>query len=39
VQKFVKVMPKDLKRVMQAASQARSEGVDEITAVMAAAQG
>ena len=36
---FVKVMPNDYKRVMLAAEQARSEGTDEVAAVMAAAHG
>jgi glutamate synthase (NADPH/NADH) large chain len=39
VERFVKVMPKDLKRVTMAASQARSAGVDELAAVMASSQG
>ena len=37
--RFVKVMPKDLKRVLRAAARARDEGTDEIAAVMAAARG
>ena len=36
---FVKVMPKDYKRVMLAAEQARADGTDEVAAVMAAAHG
>ncbi len=36
---FVKVMPVDYKRVLQAAETARSQGADEVTAVMAAAHG
>ncbi len=35
---FVKVVPKDLKRAMEAASRARAQGRDEMTAVMAAAR-
>ena len=37
--KFVKVMPLDYKRVMLAAEQARTEGADEVAAVMASAHG
>ena len=33
---FVKVMPKDYKRVMLAAEQARADGTDDVAAVMAA---
>ena len=36
---FVKVMPKDYKRVMLAAEQARADGTDEVAAVMAASHG
>ncbi len=36
---FVKVMPVDYKRVLQAAETARSQGADEVAAVMAAAHG
>ena len=35
---FVKVMPTDFKRVLEAAAQARAEGRDEVEAVMAAAR-
>jgi len=37
--RFVKVMPRDYKRVLQAQSRARREGLDETEAVMAAAHG
>jgi glutamate synthase (NADPH/NADH) large chain len=36
---FVKVMPTDYRRVLEAAAQARAEGRDETEAVMAAARG
>ncbi|MEE2768506.1 MAG: glutamate synthase large subunit [Actinomycetota bacterium] len=36
---FVKVMPVDFKRVMEAAAAARAAGADEVAAVMAAAHG
>ncbi len=36
---FVKVMPTDYRRAIEAAAQARADGVDETTAVMAAARG
>jgi glutamate synthase (NADPH/NADH) large chain len=39
VRRFTKVMPKDYKRVMQAASAAEAEGRDVNEAVMAAAHG
>ena len=35
---FVKVMPTDFKRVLEAAAAARAEGRDETEAVMAAAR-
>ena len=35
--KFVKVMPKDYKRVLHAAAAARESGTDEIEAIMASA--
>jgi glutamate synthase (NADPH/NADH) large chain len=38
-ERFVKVMPKDYKRVLSAASQAEREGRDIDEAVMAAAHG
>jgi glutamate synthase (NADPH/NADH) large chain len=38
-ERFVKVMPQDYKRVLEAASDARANGVDEIEAIMAAAHG
>jgi glutamate synthase (NADPH/NADH) large chain len=37
--RFVKVMPKDYKRVLDAASRAEQEGRDVNEAVMAAAHG
>jgi glutamate synthase (NADPH/NADH) large chain len=37
--KFVKVMPKDFKRVLEAERKALAEGTDPIDAVMAAARG
>jgi glutamate synthase (NADPH/NADH) large chain len=37
--RFVKVMPKDYKRVLAAASRAEQEGLDVNEAVMAAAHG
>jgi len=39
VERFVKVTPKDLKRVLDAASRARVDGSDQTEAVMAAARG
>jgi glutamate synthase (NADPH/NADH) large chain len=39
VERFVKVAPKDMKRVVEAASRARQAGIDETDAVMAAARG
>jgi glutamate synthase (NADPH/NADH) large chain len=39
VMHFVKVMPRDYKRVMQAIAEAEAEGTDVDAAVMAAAQG
>jgi glutamate synthase domain-containing protein 3 len=36
--KFVKVMPKDFKRVLEAERKALAEGTDPIDAVMAAAR-
>ena len=36
---FVKVTPTDYQRVMQAAAQAREQGVDEVEAIMAASRG
>ena len=38
-ERFVKVMPQDYKRVLDAARQAREQGIDEIEAIMAAAHG
>ncbi|HEV8295663.1 MAG TPA: glutamate synthase large subunit [Acidimicrobiales bacterium] len=38
-ERFVKVMPQDYKRVLEAARQAREQGIDEIDAIMAAAHG
>ncbi|MCH1435421.1 MAG: hypothetical protein L7U56_07095, partial [Acidimicrobiales bacterium] len=38
VDAFVKVMPTDFKRVLEAAAAARAEGRDETEAVMAAAR-
>jgi glutamate synthase (NADPH/NADH) large chain len=38
-ERFVKVMPQDYKRVLEAARQAREQGIDEIEAIMAAAHG
>jgi len=38
VTQFVKVMPTDFKRVLEAAARARAEGRDETEAVMAAAR-
>ena len=38
-ERFVKVMPQDYKRVLEAAGNARANGVDEIEAIMAAAHG
>ena len=38
ITEFVKVMPTDFKRVLEAAAAARAEGRDETAAVMAAAQ-
>jgi glutamate synthase (NADPH/NADH) large chain len=38
-ERFVKVMPQDYKRVLEAARRAREEGTDEIEAIMAAAHG
>ena len=35
---FVKVMPRDYKRVLAAAAAARAEGTDEIEAIMSSAQ-
>ncbi|MDH3705002.1 MAG: glutamate synthase-related protein, partial [Acidimicrobiia bacterium] len=37
--RFVKVMPRDYKRVLEAQAQARSAGTDETAAVMAASHG
>ncbi|MGI9603123.1 MAG: glutamate synthase-related protein, partial [Acidimicrobiales bacterium] len=37
--RFVKVMPRDYKRVLEAQARARAEGLDETEAVMAAAHG
>jgi glutamate synthase (NADPH/NADH) large chain len=39
VERFVKVMPKDYKRVLAARAAAREQGLDELEAVMAAAHG
>ena len=38
-ERFVKVMPRDYKRVLAAIAQAEAEGTDVDTAVMAAAEG
>jgi glutamate synthase (NADPH/NADH) large chain len=38
-ERFVKVMPQDFKRVLEAARMAREQGIDEIEAIMAAAHG
>jgi glutamate synthase (NADPH/NADH) large chain len=38
-ERFVKVMPKDFKRVLEAARLAREQGIDELEAIMAAAHG
>jgi glutamate synthase (NADPH/NADH) large chain len=38
-ERFVKVMPQDFKRVLEAARAAREQGIDEIDAIMAAAHG
>ena len=38
-ERFVKVMPQDYKRVLEAARSAREQGIDEIEAIMAAAHG
>jgi glutamate synthase (NADPH) large chain len=39
VERFVKVMPKDYKRVLEAARQAQEQGVPVLEAIMAAAHG
>ncbi len=36
--RFVKVMPRDFKRVLHAAAEARANGTDELDAIMASAQ-
>ena len=36
---FVKIMPTDYRRVLEAAAQARARGEDEVEAVMAASRG
>ena len=36
--RFVKVMPKDYKRVLNAAAEARANGTDELDAIMASAK-
>ncbi|HEY6801270.1 MAG TPA: glutamate synthase subunit alpha, partial [Agromyces sp.] len=38
-ERFIKVMPQDYKRVLEAARLAREQGIDEIDAIMAAAHG
>jgi glutamate synthase (NADPH/NADH) large chain len=38
-ERFVKVMPQDYKRVLDAARLAREQGIDELEAIMAAAHG
>ena len=38
-ERFVKVMPQDFKRVLEAARLAREQGIDELEAIMAAAHG
>jgi glutamate synthase (NADPH/NADH) large chain len=38
-ERFVKVMPQDYKRVLEAARVAREQGTDELEAIMAAAHG
>jgi glutamate synthase (NADPH/NADH) large chain len=39
LEKFVKVMPKDYKRVLEAIAEAERKGVDVDEAIMAAASG